>query len=342
MVKVSAPGSIFFLGEHSVVYGRPVLIAAIGLRTYSEITKRGDDKIFISSAGYGDFTETIEFFKSKEWVVDGKIARNDYIANGKIDKLAPLKDLIGRVTEIHGLTSGFELRINSDIPQESGGMSSSTAALCSVLSCLNDAYGLGIPIDTFFDALLPFQSKIHGGTASGSELISSSHGGHNWVKKDPNKSQIEKKNLGKCDLDIIIGDTCVPRFTKETVDYVRAGHAIDPESYNSAFDSIGKLVASGEQAIKRGDLKLLGELMDENHEILARDLGVSHPKLNKLVDTARKAGAYGAKLSGGGKGGVMIALVDKDRQDKVAKAIQAAGGKPYITTIGGEGLKIDA
>jgi mevalonate kinase len=79
--------------------------------------------------------------------------------------------------------------------------------------------------------------------------------------------------------------------------------------------------------------------VNQNHEILARGLGVSHPKINKLVDECRKSGAYGAKLTGGGRGGAMFALVDEKNQNKVAKAIVDAGGKSYITKIGVEGLR---
>jgi mevalonate kinase len=63
--------------------------------------------------------------------------------------------------------------------------------------------------------------------------------------------------------------------------------------------------------------------------------------LNRLVDSARKAGAYGAKLSAGGKGGIMIALTDNEKQKKVSDAIKKTGGTPYITRVGVEGIRIE-
>ena len=346
MVKVSAPGNIWFLGEHSIVYGRPAIAAAVNFRTHSELKKREDDKVVLNSNGYGQFEDTLENLKNKEWVVKSATpaepARNDYKPEGVFDVLAPAKDLVGRLAQMHELKNGFELNVNSEIPKESGGISSSTAFLSSVLGALNHEFDLGIENNNFFDVLLPFQVKVHGGAASGVEIASSSLGGYNWVKRDLSKTPavLEKRNLGKLDFNIVIGNTNVIGLTSETVPYVRSGFNGDNLSYNAVFDRISELVGAAEKAIKNGDAKLLGQLMDEDHEILARDLGVSHPKLNKLVDASRRAGAYGAKLSGGGKGGAMVALVSKDSQERVAKAIASVGGTPYITTVGGHGLQL--
>ena len=346
MSKFSAPGNVFFLGEHSIVYGRPAIVAAANFRTHAHVKKREDNKVVLNSENYGVFEHTLEDLKNKEWVVKlatpTESAKNDYKPDGKtMDVLAPSKDLIGRLAQIHELKNGFELNLKSEIPKESGGMSSSTAFLCSVLGALNHEFELGIDHQNFFDVLLPFQVKIHGGAASGAEITSSSLGGYNWVKRDLSKTPpvLERKNLGKQDFHLVIGNTGVAGLTAETVPYVRSGFNGDNTSYNAVFDRIAELVSAAEKAIKAGDAKLLGQLMDEDHELLARDLGISHPKLNKLVDSARKAGAHGAKLSGGGKGGVMVALVSKENQEKVAKAVQSAGGHPYVTTVGGEGLK---
>ena len=348
MVKSSAPGNVFFLGEHSIVYGRPAIVAAVNYRTHATVKKRTDNRVVVSSEGYGLLEETLENLKTKEWIVKmatpTEPARNDYKHEGKMDVLAPFKDLVGRLAQTHDLKSGFELSVKSEIPQNSGGMSSSTAFLSSVLGALNHEFELGLETQKFFDVLLPYQVKIHGGAASGAEITSSSMGGYNWVKRDLSKTPpvLERKNLGKQNFSLVIGNTGVVGLTSETVPYVRSGFNGDNGSYNAIFDRIAELVAEAEKAIKSGDGKLLGQLMNEDHELLARDLGISHPKLNKLVDAARKAGALGAKLSGGGKGGVMVALVDKSSEENVAKAIGNAGGHPYVTTVGGEGLKVES
>ena len=85
------------------------------------------------------------------------------------------------------------------------------------------------------------------------------------------------------------------------------------------------------RSIEHGKPELLGELMDHNHALL-QSLAVSSLELDKLVDAARKAGALGAKLSGSGRGGNMIALVEQDKAEAVANALISAGAKRTIIT----------
>src|SRR3989344_2712458 len=110
MAKVSAPGNVFFLGEHSIVYGRPAVVAAVNFRTHTELKKRDDNKVVVSSEGYGLLEETLENLKSKEWVVKmatpTEPARNDYKVDGKMDVLAPFKDLVGKLAQAHDLKNG--------------------------------------------------------------------------------------------------------------------------------------------------------------------------------------------------------------------------------------------
>lgn len=159
MVKVSAPGNVFLLGEHSVVYERPAIVTAINRRTYTEATKRHDNKIIVSSENYGNVETNVEE------VLDFS---SDYA-----NEMDPLIDMLRLFGERYGV-SGVNLKIYSDIPKSSGGMSSSTAVLCSVLGALSKLHEKEIAPQKFFDLVYPIQVKIHGGKASGSEIVSSS------------------------------------------------------------------------------------------------------------------------------------------------------------------------
>ena len=105
----------------------------------------------------------------------------------------------------------------------------------------------------------------------------------------------------------------------------------DPTRWEKVFDQVGEIVWDARQAIERGDTAALGTLMDANHALL-QEMTVSCAELDLLTEAAHKAGALGAKLSGGGRGGNMIALVLKEKAPAMAEALLAAGAKRTIIT----------
>ena len=104
------------------------------------------------------------------------------------------------------------------------------------------------------------------------------------------------------------------------------------EHYDSLFRQIGQITVMARGAIVAGELYALGALMDGNHWLLYQ-LGVSSPEIERLVQAARQADALGAKLSGAGRGGNVIALVQQDTQEAAAEAMRQAGAKNVIATI---------
>jgi mevalonate kinase len=137
-------------------------------------------------------------------------------------------------------------------------------------------------------------------------------------------------------LDIVVGFTGVKGNTGELVAKVRRFW----ESNNFAKETvsdIGRLTMEGVEALAAGDKERVGRLMDRNHQLLSI-LGVNHDKLQRLIDAARPH-SYGAKLTGAGGGGSMIALTDEP--ERVSRAIEAAGGRPFIAEIGAPGVRRD-
>eukprot|EP00667_Euglena_gracilis_P015639 EG_transcript_16291 len=330
MVRASAPGNVFLFGEHAVVYGTPAVIAATSMRTHVDLEGRPDDRVEIDSEAYGRFECSIAELCARQFRTAA-----DYTC-----PLDLVRDLIKTFLEQHLPALGFRARIVSDIPRQSGGMSSSTAVLAALLQALNLHYGAGLQASGFFDWLYPFQVKIHGGSASGAEIVSSALGGYNQVRiqRASGTARLESEHLADHHLHLVIGNTNVEAATKHTVPYVREGWERAPGDYEAVFQQIASVTEQGRAALVAGQAEEVGKLMDLNHEILARDLGVSHPKLNRLVDAARRAGALGAKMSGGGKGGIMVALVTADTKEKVAAAITEAGGQPFIVQVGVPGV----
>jgi mevalonate kinase len=130
---------------------------------------------------------------------------------------------------------------------------------------------------------------------------------------------------------IVIGDTGISAPTKESVGDVRKLWEIDRSKWENVFDKVGEIVARARGSIESGKWEMLGELMNENHSLL-QQMTVSSPELDSLVSAARNAGALGAKLSGGGRGGNMIALVGSEKAEEVASALMTAGAKRTLTT----------
>jgi mevalonate kinase len=327
-VKASAPGNLFFAGEHAVVYGHPGIITAIGKRTYCTASERNDNKIIIDSKEYGQ--------------ASGVLKKGKVVSRKGKEPLMPLMNLIEIVAGKKELTKGFELKIESEIAVESG-MSSSTAVLSAMLTSINKLFDLGIKFEEYFEYLYPIQVEIHGGKASGSEIISSSIGGYHRIQKveKEGKAKLTWKSLGEHEFSVVIGNTLVKAPTMLTVKHhVPSLMKRFPGMVEQAFERIAVICDKMEKALAEEDEELLGVLMNENQRLLA-ELGISHPKLDDCIKEALKAGALGAKLSGAGWGGVMFALVKKGDEQKVAKAIESTGAEAIITTIGGAGAKCE-
>ena len=130
---------------------------------------------------------------------------------------------------------------------------------------------------------------------------------------------------------IVIGDTGVVSPTSKAVAAVRQAWQADKESYEQLFASCGDIAFQARQQIETGNIQQLGALMNQNQALLA-EMGVSSPELNQLITVARQNGAYGAKLSGGGLGGNMIAIAQPGKAEKIAAALKHAGSANTITT----------
>jgi len=130
---------------------------------------------------------------------------------------------------------------------------------------------------------------------------------------------------------LAIADTGIESSTKEVVSDLRRRYESDPDRYLPLFDRVGEIAVTARSAIEQGQIEGLGRLMDENHALL-QELGVSCPELDRLVVTARQGGALGAKLSGAGWGGNVIALITQETEGRVSMMLRLAGARRIIIT----------
>jgi mevalonate kinase len=305
MSKASAPGKVILFGEHAVVYGQPALAVPV-TQVQAEVRI---DRIF--SPGI-------------------RINAPNIQVNEKLDALGPSHPLAATVRNTltaleAGSLSGVVILVRSSIPVASG-LGSGAAVSVAMIRALAKHLKKTLS-DEQVSALAFKTEKLYHGTPSGIDNTVITYAKPVYfVKGQP----IETLTVAK-PFTLVIGDTGIPASTKESVRDVRVQHHKHPDRYETLFAAIGSIARTARQLIERGMPESFGPLMDENHALL-RGMQVSSPELDCLVEAARKAGALGAKMSGGGRGGNMIALVPAGKAGAVARSLKEAGATNTIIT----------
>ena len=315
MTSASAPGKIILFGEHAVVYGRPALAVPVTqVHADVEISDSSKDGIWIDAPDIHLHAELNSL-------------PSDHPLAAVIHKFfAPLSSP-HFLKEKMGGQRGVEIKITSTIPVASGlgsGAAVSVALICALSSHLSHPM-----TNEQVNALAYEIEKIHHGTPSGIDNTVITYAKPVYfVKGQP----IEIFRVGK-PFTVVIGDTGISAPTKEAVGDVCVLWEADKARWEKVFDKIGEIAKKAKEKIENGESEELGELMNQNHALL-QEMTVSSQELDQFVEAARKAGAWGAKLSGGGRGGNMIALVKPEIAETVAGSLKEAGAKnTIITTI---------
>jgi mevalonate kinase len=212
------------------------------------------------------------------------------------------------------------------------GLGSGAAVSTAMVRALAGFLGLSLTAEDV-SALVFEVERIHHGTPSGIDnTVVAYEQPLYFVSGQPP----ERIDVG-LPFSLLIADSGTPSSTREVVADVRQAWEADPARCDALFDQIGETVNSARRALEAGDTQELGALMDQNQDLLCK-LGVSSRSLDHLVEAARLADAFGAKLSGAGAGGSMIALVDEELADDVAQALTRAGArKVFRTTLEASG-----
>lgn len=306
-MKASAPGKIILFGEHAVVYKRPALAVPVN-QVQVDVEVSDSDKPGV-------------------WIDAPMVDLHGELSTLPSDH--PIGSVILKVFNHLGISThpNISVTIASTIPVAAG-LGSGAAVSVALIRALSSY--LSLPLSNEQVNALVFEiEKLHHGTPSGIDNTVITYNMPVYYMKD---KPIETFACGK-PFTIVIGDTGVPAPTKESVGDVRRLWLRDANRFESIFNEVAQISTMARRLIEGGHPEHLGELMDHNHEFL-QQMTVSSPELDVLVYAARKAGAHGAKLSGGGRGGNMIALVDQAAAESVAGALISAGAKrTIITTI---------
>ncbi len=306
----TAPGKIILFGEHAVVYDRPAIAVPVA-------------QVRARAVVMPDLHAPPGRMRIQAPDIGLEADLND------LPESDPLACAVRGLLAELGVSRppACKLEVTSSIPIAAG-MGSGAAVSVAVIRAL--AAFMGHPLQPQRVSELAYEvEKLHHGTPSGIDNTVVTHAAP--VLYQRNRS-IEALRVGR-PFSLVIGDTGVASPTAVAVADVRIARQADPLRFDALFDRVAEIVHSARRIIEAGDPNLLGPLMDENQDCLAR-MGVSSAELDRLIGAARTAGALGAKLSGAGLGGNMIALVKTDLTPAIVRALESEGAvRTIVTTI---------
>jgi mevalonate kinase len=304
VVTATAPGKAILFGEHAVVYGRPAIAVPIfDVEALAEV-RSGDGAFQIQAVDLGCS------FLLEQAPSDDPLAAAVLVTLDHLDRDPP----------------NAVLSIHSSIPIASGlgsGAAVSVAIIRSLARFLGSELQDGIVSELAYEI-----EKIHHGTPSGIDNTVVAFRRPVYYRRG---FPTETPSIAT-PFRLLIADSGRPSPTKATVADVRAAWQRCPEHFERLFDQIGQLVDAAKAAIEAGNTEALGPLMSRNQAYL-EELGVSSTDLGRLIDAALAAGAAGAKLSGGGRGGNLIALVDPTTGESVTRALRQAGAMNVFSSL---------
>ena len=305
----TAPGKVILFGEHAVVYARPAI--AVPVAKVNATATLAD-----APAGTGCT------------ITAPDISAHIRLSSHRQD---PLALAVRLAIEEAGIEAepDWQLTVRSDIPI-AGGMGSGAAVSAALVNavlahCRFSAHRR--PTAETVNRIVYEVEKLHHAHPSGIDNTVVVYKQPVWFVRGQPPQPFDMARP----FHLVIADTGVASSTAAVVSDVRRVWESDKLAYEEIFDDIGEIVAAARQAIASGIVDALGPLMQENQRLL-RQLDVSSEELERLIAIAEDAGASGAKLSGAGRGGNLICVVESESVQKVQKALQAGGAVGTVVT----------
>ena len=308
--SANAAAKLILLGEHAVVYGHPALAVPLTKPTARAMVR-------LTAPGRPITVELEDF--GVRWSRGRRASR----------RTAPFAKIVqAALRECPSVApSGWKLVVRSKIPCGCG-LGSGAAVASAAFRAIFRFFGVRADPRTLSNMVYEIE-KLHHGTPSGIDNTVIAMGRPVLFRKDSGWRFLAAP---KRRFSIIVGHTGTSHRTADVVADVAKARAAAPAAYDAVFREIGGIARRGAAAFQKGRFAELGRLMDRNQTLLER-IGVSSPKIDRLVAAARKAGALGAKLSGAGRGGCMAAITDDPAcARRVRGALRSAGAPLAVVT----------
>ncbi|WP_436923834.1 mevalonate kinase [Halosimplex amylolyticum] len=327
MVTASAPGKVYLFGEHAVVYGEPAVPCAIDRRARVTVEERDDDHLRVHAEDLSLDGFTVEYGGSTDADPDVNVSQSLVeAATGYVDAAVEQAREAADAPR-----TGFDITIESEIPLGAGLGSSAAVTAAGILAATREL-GVDISAEEVADRAYRAELAVQEGNASRADTFCSATGGAVRVEGD------DCRSLDAPELPFVVGFDGGAGDTGALV----AGVRDLKDEYDFAADTvaaIGDLVRAGEEALAAGDVAELGGLMDFNHGLLSA-LGVSSRSLDSMVWAARDAGALGAKLTGAGGGGCVVALDDSEETETALRYLPGCE-ETFRAELDTEGVRVE-
>ncbi len=304
-------GKTILFGEHFVVYGLPSIASALGAYTTAEV----------------------KVVKGSGWTVnDQRPATPGYKEQKYCEAMQSIANVVKHL-KVGTESQRLEISFAGDLIAASG-VGASAAQCTSLARALNETFNLNLDNEKINEVAFEGEKAYHG-TPSGIDNTASTYGGLIWFVKNlgSGKNKIDLLHSPRRML-IVLANSGITASTAEVVADVRRLREESPGKFQKIFGEYGELVEAARKALLEGDVAAVGRLMNQNHRLL-QEISVSGKVNDELVELALENGAVGAKLTGTGRGGLVIALAENEGiQEKAARAIEEKGYTAWRTTIG--------
>lgn len=305
-------GKTILIGDQFVLWEIPAILAAIPFQTECTVERR--------ASGNG-------------WILEDKRIE---VPGYKKTKEKDCEVSFNRMVEVMGLDlekNPIKISVGGDLLAGSG-VGASAAICVSFARACNQEFNLNMDILDINHVAWEGEFGYHG-LPSGLDNTVSTYGGVIKYQIKDGVKQFERVRLKK-PIEIVLGNSGVTANTASLKGFLEEQERQDPELFNSRLTTIRQQVEQLGTALAADNLPETGRIMNDNHKILI-DMGLSHARLIELCNLASSLGAYGAKVTGGGRGGYMLALTPgKELQDKVASAFEDKGIATIRASIGGK------
>ncbi|MHA2472948.1 MAG: mevalonate kinase [Promethearchaeota archaeon] len=298
-------------GEHFVVYGLPAIASALGSFTIADV----------------------KIVEGSGWIVDDQRPATPGYKKKKYDEAMQSVQNVIEYLKIDTDNQKLEITFSGDLFAASG-VGASAAQCTSLARALNSTFNLDLDDEKINEAAYEGEKAYHG-TPSGIDNTASTFGGLIWFVKNLTGGKNTMDLLqARNKMHLVIANSGITASTTEVVSDVRQLKEEYPDNFKRIFSEYNELVNKGRKALIKGDLTDIGKLMNQNHKLL-QEITVSGEINDKLVDIALQNGAIGAKVTGTGRGGLVIALAEnEDKKIIIANAIEKKGFDAWKTMIG--------